>query len=166
MVRKGKFGVVVSLYPIIGFLCVLLGQPLLCALAFGAALLAERDEWAGRQSLQALGLCAASWALRFVFATVAGMFPQYYGGFFAFLGMAFGVLSVLVYLGAAVAALVALVRVARGREADLPGLCELAWRAYGMRRPRPVQAPPFQPPYYPPQPPQPPYPPQGPGPQQ
>ena len=33
--RKGKLGVVVCLYPILGFVCVILNQPLLCALIFG-----------------------------------------------------------------------------------------------------------------------------------
>lgn len=49
--RKGKLGVVVCLYPILGFVCVILNQPLLCALIFGFVLVAERDEWAGRQTL-------------------------------------------------------------------------------------------------------------------
>ena len=53
--RKGKLGVVVCLYPILGFVCVILNQPLLCALIFGFVLVAERDEWAGRQCLQARG---------------------------------------------------------------------------------------------------------------
>ena len=56
--RKGKLGVVVCLYPILGFVCVILNRPLLCALIFGFVLVAERDEWAGRQTLQALGLSA------------------------------------------------------------------------------------------------------------
>lgn len=42
--RKGKLGVVVCLYPILGFVCVILNQPLLCALIFGFVLVAERDE--------------------------------------------------------------------------------------------------------------------------
>ena len=39
--RKGKLGVVVCLYPILGFVCVILNQPLLCALIFGFVLVAE-----------------------------------------------------------------------------------------------------------------------------
>ena len=40
--RKGKLGVVLCLYPIVGFACVILNQPLLCAAVFALALIAER----------------------------------------------------------------------------------------------------------------------------
>ena len=98
----------------------------------------------------------------------------------------------LVYLAAILISIVAIVRLSRDREADLPGLSGLAYRAYGKQKPRPMPGqypPPYgvQPPYahpyqqpgqpYPPQPgpyqqppqapqqPQPPVPPQN-GPQQ
>ena len=182
--RKGKLGVVVCLYPILGFVCVILNQPLLCALIFGFVLVAERDEWAGRQCLQAVELSAIA-----VYSV--NLFPVYID-FFHFLSTAFGTLSALVYLAAIITSMVAMVRLSRDREADLPGLSGLAYRAYGKQKPRPMPGqypPPYgvQPPYahpyqqpgqpYPPQPgpyqqppqapqqPQPPVPPQN-GPQQ
>ena len=53
--RKGKLGVVVCLYPILGFVCVILNQPFLCALIFGFVLVAERDEWAGGNACKPWG---------------------------------------------------------------------------------------------------------------
>lgn len=189
--RKGKLGVVVCLYPILGFVCVILNQPLLCALIFGFVLVAERDEWAGRQTLQALGLSAIAVVLRELLVYSVNLFPVYID-FFHFLSTAFGTLSALVYLAAIITSMVAITRVMKDQEASLPGLDRLAYRAYGKQKPRPMPGqypPPYgvQPPYahpyqqpgqpYPPQPgpyqqppqppqqPQPPVPPQN-GPQQ
>lgn len=53
--RKGKLGVVVCLYPILGFVCVILNQPLLCALIFGFVLVAERDEGLGGNACKPWG---------------------------------------------------------------------------------------------------------------
>ncbi len=189
--RKGKLGVVVCLYPILGFVCVILNQPLLCALIFGFVLVAERDEWAGRQTLQALGLSAIAVVLRELLVYSVNLFPVYID-FFHFLSTAFGTLSALVYLAAIITSMVAITRVMKDQEASLPGLDRLAYRAYGKQKPQPMPGqypPPYgvQPPYahpyqqpgqpYPPQPgpyqqppqapqqPQPPVPPQN-GPQQ
>ena len=189
--RKGKLGVVVCLYPILGFVCVILNQPLLCALIFGFVLVAEPDEWAGRQCLQAVGLSAIAVVLRELLVYSVNLFPVYID-FFHFLSTAFGTLSALVYLAAIITSMVAITRVMKDQEASLPGLDRLAYRAYGKQKPRPMPGqypPPYgvQPPYahpyqqpgqpYPPQPgpyqqppqapqqPQPPVPPQN-GPQQ
>ena len=168
--RKGKLGVVVCLYPILGFVCVILNQPLLCALIFGFVLVAERDEWAGRQTLQALGLSAIAVVLRELLVYSVNLFPVYID-FFHFLSTAFGTLSALVYLAAIITSIVAITRVMKDQEASLPGLDRLAYRAYGKQKPRPMPGqypPPYgvQPPYaHPYQQPGQPYPPQ-PGPYQ
>ena len=168
--RKGKLGVVVCLYPILGFVCVILNQPLLCALIFGFVLVAERDEWAGRQCLQAVGLSAIAVVLRELLVYSVNLFPVYID-FFHFLSTAFGTLSALVYLAAIITSMVAITRVMKDQEASLPGLDRLAYRAYGKQKPRPMPGqypPPYgvQPPYaHPYQQPGQPYPPQ-PGPYQ
>ena len=154
-------------------------------------LVAERDEWAGRQCLQAVGLSAIAVVLRELLVYSVNLFPVYID-FFHFLSTAFGTLSALVYLAAIITSIVAITRVMKDQEASLPGLDRLAYRAYGKQKPRPMPGqypPPYgvQPPYahpyqqpgqpYPPQPgpyqqppqapqqPQPPVPPQN-GPQQ
>ena len=157
--RKGRFGVVLCVYPILAFIGVILDLPLVCALLLGAAVLAERDEWAGRQTLQAFLLAAAAAVVRQLLTALVGLFPSYMGIFYG-LGVLLQVLSGLVYLAAILCAVVAILRVRKEQDAALPGLSQFAWFAYGLRKPRPV------PPVYPPQgqPPfpqgQPPYPPQ------
>ena len=59
--------------------------------------------------------------------------------------------------------IVAIVRVLKDQEADLPGFSALAYRAFGKQKPRPVFPGQMPPPYTPGQPP---YPPQGPVPPQ
>lgn len=148
--RKGKFGVVLCLYPIVGFACVILNQPLLCAAVFALALIAERDPWTGRQTLQAFALSATTAILRKVLTFVIHLFPgDYYSwGVLRYFSVALGALSALVYLLAIVVSVLAITRVMKDREADLPLLSDLAYWAFGLRKPRPVPGqyppPPFQ----------------------
>lgn len=148
--RKGKLGVVLCLYPIVGFACVILTQPLLCAAVFALALIAERDPWTGRQTLQAFALSAATAILRKVLTFVIHLFPgDYYSwGVLRYFSVALGALSALVYLLAIVVSVLAITRVMKDREADLPLLSDLAYWAFGLRKPRPVPGqyppPPFQ----------------------
>ena len=109
--RKGTFGVVLCLYPILAFAGVILNWPLLCMICFAFALLVEKDEWTGRQTLQALGLSLVVYGVRHLASWGLELLP------------------------------------------DLPGLSELAYRAWGKRKPRPFPTNPYQPP----QPGQPPY---------
>ena len=100
-------------------MCVILNQPLLCALIFGFVLVAERDEWAGRQCLQAVGLSAIAVVLRELLVYSVNLFPVYID-FFHFLSTAFGTLSALVYLAAIITSMVAITRVMKDQEASLP----------------------------------------------
>lgn len=147
--RKGRFGIVLCLYPILAFAGVILNQPIICALIFGFTLLAERDEWAGRQTLQALILSAVTAVIRKVLMYVAGLFPAYSGiGLFEFFSIALNVISAIIYLLAIVVSVLAIIRVMKDQEADLPVLSGLAYRAYGKRKPQPMPGqyppPPFQ----------------------
>ena len=51
--KKGKFGIVLCFYPIAAFAAVILNAPIICFALAAAAIFIERDEWAGRQTLQA-----------------------------------------------------------------------------------------------------------------
>ena len=124
-----------------GFACVILNQPLLCAAVFALALIAERDPWTGRQTLQAFALSAATAILRKVLTFVIHLFPgDYYSwGVLRYFSVALGALSALVYLLAIVVSVLAITRVMKDREADLPLLSDLAYWAFGLRKPRPVR---------------------------
>ena len=143
--RKGRFGVVLCLYPIAGFACVIFHLPIAAAIVFALALIAERDEWTGRQSLQALELGLLSWFLQKALHLVSSTFGNSYG-LLAALGIGSAVAAALVYLAALVFSVLGILRVMNDREADLPGLASLAWRAYGKRRPAPAPGS-FPPPY-------------------
>lgn len=141
--RKGRFGIVLCLYPILAFACVIVDQPLLCGLVFGFALFAERDEWASRQTLQALALCAATELLRSVLHYVVDFFPNYISLFY-YITVVLNIFSGLIYLAAIVLSILGILRVMKDREADLPLLGELAFRAFGKQKPRPVPPMPGQ----------------------
>lgn len=135
--RKGKLGLVLCLYPILAFACVIVSQPLLCALIFAFVLLAERDEWTGRQTLQALILSAVTALVRELLVYGASLFPPY-SGFFQMVSVALGALSALVYLVAIILSILAILRVMKDQEAGLPLLSGLAYKAYGKRKPQPM----------------------------
>lgn len=153
---------VLCLYPILAFTGVILHQPLLCALFFLLALLAERDEWASRQSLQALALGLVSYGLGKILNGVGSLLPDHTTLHYVF-STVFALVSNLIYLAAIALSIVAIVRVLKDQEADLPGFSALAYRAFGKQKPRPIYPGQMPPPYTPGQPP---YPPQGPVPPQ
>ncbi len=146
--KKGKFGIVLCLYPIVAFICIILKLPLVW-LPLVLAVFVEKDEWAGRQTLQALMLSAfvtffgdiVPWAvslLRIPF--VSGIFST-----------VSTVLNILVYLAAIIFSILGIVRVMKDQDADLPLLSEIAYRAYGQRKPKSAPMPyytPGQPPQY------------------
>lgn len=154
--RKGKFHLVLCFYPIVAFACVILQQPVLCALVLGLCVFLEKDEWAGRQTLQA-------WILSLVVSFFSGLVPWAVSLFTIsfvsdFLSTAASVVSAIVYAGAIVLSILGMTRVLKDQEANLPLLSDLAYRAYGMRAPKPMpgQYPPPFTPQYPGQPPVPP----------
>ncbi len=158
--RKGKFGIVLCFYPIAAFAAVILNSPLICAALAAAAVFLERDEWTGRQVLQAW---MAS-AVVFFASRAAGWIDRIYIPYISgFLSVVSTILFVLIYLAAVIFSVLAIIRVRKDEEAGFPLLSELAYRIYGQRKPKPVMPPiQYTAPYgMPQQPPQQPYPPQG-----
>ena len=144
--KKGRFGIVLSFYVILAFICVILKLPILCALLLGFVVLAEKDEWAGRQVLQALLLSivvtffndVVTWGVSFISLPFLSGVPA----------MAASVISILVYVAAIVLSILAILRVMKDEEADLPLFADLAYRAYGVRKPKPAPGQ-YPPPYTP-----------------
>lgn len=158
--KKGRFGIVLYFYPLLAFAAVILKAPWLCTLLLAVSVFVEKDEWASRQTLQAWFL---SLLVSFFSNTLITMVSWVSIPFFSSaLSVAVTVLSVIVYLGAIILSVLAITRVMKEQEADIPLLCEISYRVYGKTRPKPVNyVPPFsaqpgQSPYVqPPQPPQP-----------
>lgn len=164
VLKQGKFGICLAFYAILAFVLALLQQPLLCGALLAFVLLAEGDRWAVRQVLQG-----------FMLSLIVSFFSNitYMVGSFVSLpfNLLFGwdhygfhdavqrVFSFIVYVGALVLAVMAVLRLCREQEANVPLLSNLAYRIMGEQKPRPVKQQPMYPQGGYPQPPMP-YPPQ------
>lgn len=157
--KQGKFGLCLAFYAVLAFVLALLKQPLLCGLLLGFVLLAEGDRWAVRQVLQGFILSLVStFFLETTYTLVSILVPHSFGFFYDFVYGVLRVVSVLVYAGLLVLCVMAILRVCRDQDANIPLLSSLAYRAFGEQKPRPVkqqpvfpQAPYGQPVPYPPQ---------------
>lgn len=142
--KKGRFGIVLCFYPILAFAAVILRLPFLCALLFLIAIFAERDEWSGRQTVQALMLSVLVHLFTNIVPWAASLISLPF--FSTILTTVATVLSVLVYLAAIIFSIWGIVRVMKDQEADLPLLSDLAYRLYGQRKPAPAPGQ-YPPPY-------------------
>lgn len=98
----------------------ILNWPLLCAVCFAFALLVEKDEWAGRQTLQALGLSLIVYGARHLASWGLELLPDL-SGLHDLAGTALGIFVNLVYLAAIVCSVVAILRVGKTRRRTCPG---------------------------------------------
>lgn len=133
--KKGRFGLSLLVYPVAAFACIILKQPTLCIAVCALAIFLERDEWAGRQCLQAVCVAAILWIFGTVvpwLATLLGIIPVL--GTIALIVA--NVLHVLIYMAAIFLSILGIIRTSKGQEADLPIFSELAYRAYGKLQPR------------------------------
>ena len=71
--KKGKFGIVLCFYPIAAFAAVILNSPIICLALAAAAIFLEKDEWAGRQSLQAWMASVVVFFFNGLFKNVMGL---------------------------------------------------------------------------------------------
>lgn len=134
--NKGKFGLSLVVYPVAAFACIILKQPILCAAICALAIFLERDEWSGRQCLQAVCLAGLLWIFGAVVPWLAALcvIPVLNT---IVLTIA-NVLHVVVYMAAIFFSILAIMRTSKGQEANLPIFSELAYRAYGKRQPLPM----------------------------
>ena len=58
--EKGKFGIRMCFYTVLAFVLAYLGYSTVLFLLAGVVIFVERNEWAGRQVIQAVCLCLAS----------------------------------------------------------------------------------------------------------
>lgn len=137
--KKGKFGIVLCFYPILAFAAVILQAYWLCAVVLAAAVFLEKDEWAGRQTMQACLLGAVVWFFGNAAQTLAALIPiPFVSGILRTVAT---VLSVIVYLGGLILSILAMIRVMKEQDAGIPLLSDLACRVYGNRPAKPVVYP-------------------------
>lgn len=140
--RKGKFGILLSYYAVLAFILVILNQTLLCGLLFLVALLFEKDEWLGRQTLQAFGLSLVV----SLFSGITGVFSSIFSSWLFNFSAVFSVISTLVWVAAIILSIVAIINCLKEKDAGIPILSDIAYRAYGMQKPSykpPVQQHPY-----------------------
>lgn len=165
---KGKFGLSLSATAVIAFGFAALRQPTAVLLVCGFALLAEKDRWLNKQTMQALLLTITYYLTTLVTNWVYGGLARFFGWlginnvqravntFNTFIGD-------LVYLALIIFAVIAILRVLRGKDAGLPFLAKIADGGMtttstqgGKTKVRPadtastVQSQPVQPQYTPP----------------
>lgn len=145
--EKGKYGIRLSFYAVAAFILVILGGytiPLF--LLAGAVIFVEKDEWASRQVIEAICLQVVVGIVNAFFDLFSFIYK------IPFVGTAWGtiisVIDTLVSIAILVFAIIALIKVAKGKEAGIPLADKFANWAYGkiVVQPQPVvYAQPVQP---------------------
>ena len=128
--QKGKFGICLWFYAALAFVLAFLGQVVLCALLLGFVIAAEKNEWVIKQTMQALFLSLFS----AVVSAVLSIFDVFDSIWFfrsvvsVIVSVIMGIVSLLILIGV----IVALVRVTKDKDANLPLLSKLASRIVAM----------------------------------
>ena len=136
--EKGKLGIRLSVYAVLAFILAAFGLYLGIIGLLAVVLIAEKDEWAGRQVLQALMLC--------LLPSVVGIFFHVfdfmdwfgwasYGSAVYKIAVIWGrfntVVDWLVNIAVYVFALIGILNVSKGKEAGIPVFSSFANWAYG-----------------------------------
>lgn len=149
--EKGVLGIRLSFYAVLAFILAafesIFGSTtwLLLFLLAGVVLLVEKNAWATRQVIQAICLCFVGSALSLVFGIFDFMYriPFVGTGWGIFYDVVTGLVDIAVY----VFVIIAIVRNAKGKEANVPLANKFANWAYGIVvvKPTYVQQPVQQP---------------------
>ena len=143
--EKGVLGIRLCFYTVLAFIFAALGYITLLFLLAGVVLIVEKNAWATRQTIQALCLCFVSGILN----EILGIFDFMYSIPFVGTGWRIfdSVLTGLLNLAVLVFVIIAIVRNARGQEANVPLANKFANWAYGIVivKPTYVQQPVQQP---------------------
>ena len=136
--EKGKLGIRLSVYAVLAFILAAFGLYLGIIGLLAVVLIAEKDEWAGRQVLQALMLC--------LLPSVVGIFFHVFDFMDWFGWASYGsavytissiwsrfnsVINWLVNIAVYVFALIGILNVSKGKEAGIPVFSSFANWAYG-----------------------------------
>lgn len=142
--EKGKFGVRLAFYAVAAFVFAMLGWYLGLVLLAGVVIVGEQNEWAARQVIEAFVLLVAAEIVNSVF----GLFSiiTYIPIIGSIWIKVIAIFSDLVDIAVYVFSIIAIVKVAKGKEAGIPLADKFANWAYGKVAPKPVAyATPVQP---------------------
>ena len=143
--EKGKFGVRLSFYAVAAFIFAILGYSTALILLAGVVIVGEKDEWAGRQVIQAVCLQFVSGLI----GTFFGLFDFFYRIpiFGTVWGTIVSIVESVIAIIILIFAIIGLVKVAGGKEAGVPLADKFANWAYGKItvKQQPVYQQPMQP---------------------
>ena len=136
--EKGKLGIRLSVYAVLAFILAAFGLYLGIIGLLAVVLIAEKDEWAGRQVLQALMLCLLPSMVSAVFGVLGFMnwfgWGSYGSAVYAISSIWSrfnSVINWLVNIAVYVFALIGILNVSKGKEAGIPVFSSFANWAYG-----------------------------------
>ena len=145
--KKGKFGLSLTAIAVIAFAFVVLRQPIAVLLVCGFALLAEKDEWLNRQTIQALLLMIVYYLADLVIGWIFGGLATFFGWVKLFrvasvMGTIGSIVGTLLYLALAVFSVIAILNLLRGKDAGLPMISKIAGGDFVIKaKPKPAPAP-------------------------
>ena len=127
---KGKYGIRLAVYGVLAFILAYLGSTTLLFLLLGVVLLAEKNEWATRQVLQAVVLYFTATLLK----NVIGLFDFMYN--IAFISVVWGVIVKVIYAiikyGVLILVLDSIIKNLKDQDAELPLLNKVVDWMYGV----------------------------------
>ena len=130
--EKGKYGIRLSFYAVMAFVFALLGHTTALFLLAGVVIIAEKDEWASRQVIQAICLALfdrlADSVLDMLFDMLDFVYKiPFIGTFWGTFGrLAEDILSLIILIFG----IIGLIRVSKGNEAKIPLADKFANWAY------------------------------------
>ncbi|MEG2671985.1 MAG: hypothetical protein RR937_02285, partial [Ruthenibacterium sp.] len=127
--KKDRFGITLRFYAVLGFVCALLGQPLLCAMLLGFVIVVQQDTWLTKQAMQAFLLSLAPLLLAFISTgfLLVDRVPLF-GTLFAWMG---NTLVAVVNFVVLLLCIYAIVNAVREKDGGIFGLKNFADWAYG-----------------------------------
>lgn len=138
---KGKFGMALSVYAVIGFILAALNQTVLCFVLLGFVMVAENNLNLSRTVAEAALLSAFHTAVGAVIDWIADSIASIFslggllgdlisGGISSVVSSVFGFFNFLLFVAVLVFAILAIVNVLKGKEARVPGINGLVKRMF------------------------------------
>lgn len=127
--KKDRYGICYSFYAVIGFVLALFGQPLLCGLLLGFAIVTSKNEWVIKQVIQAFVLSLAAFVLQLLQTGVnvvadVPLFGIIFSGMYSLVAAVINLCVLLICIFGIVSAV-------RGNDSGIPGLKSFAEWALG-----------------------------------
>ena len=137
--EKGKFGVRMCFYTVSAFVLAYLGYSTAVFLLAGVVLIAEKNEWATRQVIQAICLLVAGNLVSSILNVFDFLYDIPVVG--SMWGVADGLLSALIKIFVLAFCIVGILKNIKGNDADIIGARKFADWAYGIVSAKPQAAP-------------------------